>query len=166
MLKITTFIALLIASLYSQAEAHTVEENRANVILRQGQVELQLTLDLEHWLKAIGDQEAWLMGKTDIVLPEKMDDKKMQGFLRQALLRHTEIKINGKPQLLSYVSFPHQLEAHKPLHIRLEAKTGTAVVKTVALSLPKSLGKVHTRFVNPTYRMLQPGKPLVVAMTE
>jgi hypothetical protein len=64
--------------------AHVVEETTAQVILRDGQVEIRMQTDRAHWVAAVSDSAAFLVGDIDSVMPKGYPLKRKIPFLRRS----------------------------------------------------------------------------------
>lgn len=60
--------------------AHVVEETTAQVILRDGQVEIRMQTDRAHWVAAVSDSAAFLVGDIDSVMPKGLSIKAQDTF--------------------------------------------------------------------------------------
>jgi len=62
------------------AKAHTLEETSAQVILRDGQVEVRVLTDLPHLILALQNNQAWLMGDINEVMPTDLSADQQVDF--------------------------------------------------------------------------------------
>lgn len=166
-IKLYSLFLITTLSVYSNHNvAHEPKENSANIILRDGQVEVRIIINLFAWEKVLQDNRAWLIGDTDHVMPSGLNTKKKDEYLKSLLKNKTHISINGKPVPLAnarIIKPENNHHAHE-IEIVLTGKHTFASPEKVSIELPKSLGTVHARFVKPVYTVLKPGKRVTASL--
>ena len=143
-----------------------MNETTAQVILRDGQVEVKVYTDLEHLISALQSNQAWLMGDIDAVMPENLDLSQQQAFVVDALKQSMNLQVNGK--MLSFdnailetdtrESHSHGTSDGHGREIVFQAKHSFSQVSELSISFHKSLGAVHASFVKPQYKLLASGE--------
>lgn len=143
-------------------QAHVLTETSAQVILRDGQVEIKILTNIEHLLSTLQSEQAWLLGDIDSVMPENLSLNQQAEFIKNALKQKMHLTVNDKDISVEAVIFEngsHNL-AHstvKSTEIVFQARHSFAQVTALSISFPKSLGAVHTSFVKPQYKLLNVG---------
>ena len=67
LLKLIRPVFILLSSLIlTVGHAHEFPQNSAQIILRDGQVEVRLLIDIDDWQTILSDPSAWLTGETDL----------------------------------------------------------------------------------------------------
>ncbi|MEP0071062.1 MAG: hypothetical protein ABJE79_00035 [Marinomonas sp.] len=143
------------------ANAHTLKENHAQVILRDGQVEVNLTADLARLIATLQSHQAWLMGDTTEVMPEQLTSEQQTEFVKQMFAKELRLSINEQAlsleRILINIPTSHGEDHTHGVKIVLQARHSFANVSEFSIMFPKSLGAVHVSVVKPEYRMLQAG---------
>lgn len=157
-----TFIllaSLSTATLSTVVSAHELQETRARITLRDGQVEIKLSTDINRWQTLLQDNKAWLMGDIEQVMPAGLNTKQNKAFLKNELKQNTNISINNKKLAFDVVSvstIENQPQGHYA-EIVLSGRHTNKVIDQLNIKFPKSLGAVHASFVQPQYKMMAPG---------
>jgi hypothetical protein len=136
--------------------AHTLNETSAQVILRDGQIELKIITDIPHLVSTLQSDQAWLLGDTDQVMPTNLNASQQSVFIENVLLQNVHLRINAKAidfENVRIVAAKYSTNAD----ISLQARHDFKDVKDVAISFPKSLGNVHVSVVKPRYKLLAAG---------
>ncbi|MBU2978256.1 hypothetical protein [Alteromonas sp. C1M14] len=157
--KITWLVFFLnIVCVSPQLVAHELKATTAQVILRDGQVEVKVYTNTTHLISALQSEQAWLMGDIDEIMPENLTAAELKNYIKKALTQKMELRINK--QTLSFarvdVTPIDGTDVHD-LAIVFQAKHGFSNIDELALSFPKALGTVHANFVKPQYQLLSPG---------
>jgi len=152
------FIGVFLLSSF-QTTAHALKETSAHITLRDGQVEIRLSTDINRWQTLLQENKAWLMGDIDQVMPADLNPKQNQTFLKKLLQKKTNISINNKKVVLDVVSIPALAEQQHGHYaeIVLSGKHTNTTVDQLNIQFPKSLGAVHASIVQPKYKMMTPG---------
>ena len=136
--------------------AHVLKETNAQVILRDGQVEVRVTTDIEHFTAALQSNLLWLMGDIDEVMPTNLDTEQQQTFIKKALQQKTLLTVNKKAISFERVTLVHDNDSNTD-QIIFQAKHQFANVSALSLSFHKSLGLIHINVVKPQYKLLEAG---------
>ncbi len=157
-MTITALIVLVTLPL--TVSAHTLKETNARITLRDGQVEVRLWVDMHRWQKNLQDNQAWLLGDINQVMPATLTAKEINTYIKKVLSKETLITLNNQKVPLVVVSIlPDKKTAkqHEYSELILSSKHSIAQVKTLNMRFPKSLGAVHTSVVKPKYKMVAAG---------
>jgi len=157
--NLMAFILLITFEIFvfsTAASAHELKETSARITLRDGQVEIKLATDLNHWQIFFQDNKAWLMGDINQVMPSNLNPQQNKVFLIDVLKKNTILTINGMQVALDVVSISTINEQHYA-EIVLSGKHTNSKVNLLNIRFPKSLGAVHASFVKPQYKMITPG---------
>ncbi|MEP4888919.1 MAG: hypothetical protein ABJV04_02735 [Aliiglaciecola sp.] len=164
-LKSVTAICLLFNCLLATStsvSAHVLSETSAQVILRDGQVEVKLLADMDHLIMALQSEQAWLMGDIDSVMPNNLSSRQQDAFIANALKQHTKLAVNGEALAFETVKLQSASGAGERWQhgreIVFRGRHSFAKVSELSIYLHKSLGTVHISVVKPQYRLLTPGE--------
>lgn len=151
-------LACILTSMSAQVSAHVLKNTTAQVILRDGQVEVKVLTNAEHLISALQSEQAWLMGDIDKLMPTNLSAEQQEEFVKNALKQKTSLRVNQQVIVFERVAFTtsNNNEAHD-LEIVFQAKHTFTTVDKLAISFPKSLGAVHASFVKPQYKLLGAG---------
>ena len=151
-------LACILTSVSAQVSAHVLKNTTAQVILRDGQVEVKVLTNAEHLISALQSEQAWLMGDIDKLMPTNLSAEQQEEFVKNALKQKTSLRVNQQVIVFERVAFTtsNNNEAHD-LEIVFQAKHTFTTVDDLAISFPKSLGAVHASFVKPQYKLLGAG---------
>ncbi|GAA61965.1 hypothetical protein P20652_3856 [Pseudoalteromonas sp. BSi20652] len=151
-------LACILTSMSAQVSAHVLKNTTAQVILRDGQVEVKVLTNAEHLISALQSEQAWLMGDIDKLMPTNLSAEQREEFVKNALKQKTSLRVNQQVIVFERVAFTTSSnnEAHD-LEIVFQAKHTFTTVNELAISFPKSLGAVHASFVKPQYKLLGAG---------
>ncbi len=151
-------LACILTSMSAQVSAHVLKNTTAQVILRDGQVEVKVLTNAEHLISALQSEQAWLMGDIDKLMPTNLSAEQQEEFAKNALKQKTSLRVNQQVIVFERVAFTssNNNEAHD-LEIVFQAKHTFTTVDDLAISFPKSLGAVHASFVKPQYKLLGAG---------
>ena len=154
-IKRVIFSCLLLLTT-NMSGAHTLNETSAQVILRDGQIELKIITDIPHLISTLQSEQAWLLGDTDQVMPTNLNASQQSAFIENVLQQKVHLRINAQAITFESVSI---VAAKYPTNadISLQAKHDFTDVTDVAITFPKSLGNVHISVVKPRYRLLAAG---------
>tara|TARA_R110001583_G_scaffold3967_9_gene23930 strand:- start:2717 stop:3307 length:591 start_codon:yes stop_codon:yes gene_type:complete len=163
-------------TLSTTSNAHILNETTAQVVLRDGQVEVKVYTDFEHLISALQSNQAWLMGDIDAVMPENLNESQQEAFVVAALKKRMNLKVNGKTLSFDHVIFEavtlegaslksvnlgsksHEKSSVHTREIIFQATHSFSQVSKLSISFHKSLGTVHTSFVKPQYKLLGAGE--------
>lgn len=137
--------------------AHVLNETTAQVILRDGQIEVRLTTGIDHLIATLQNDQAWLLGDIDAVMPVDLSAEKQADFIKNALEQKTSLMVNGKAISFERVAFYKNPISHDG-ELVFQAKHQFPEVKDVSVSFHKILGPVHASFVKPKYQVLGAGE--------
>ncbi|MCW8876817.1 MAG: hypothetical protein OQK04_01690 [Kangiellaceae bacterium] len=151
---------IMTASFSIELSAHTLKETTARVIVRDGQIEIRIQADINRWVKAFYNNQAWLVGDIDEVLSLKASQSQKLNFLKKQLKSHTKVQVRGKSISLAVARFPNRLDSNHGhfAEIVLTGKFHTDSPSKLSVRFPKTLGPVYTSLVKPQYLMLTEGK--------
>ena len=139
--------------------AHILNETTAQVILRDGQIEVKMYTDLEHFSAALQSDQAWLLGDIDAVMPDNLNASQQEAFIVDALKQKMLLTVNGKPISIetAYLGTVVDKNDDHTREIIFQARHSYSKVTELSVSFHKSLGAVHTSFVKPQYKLLSAG---------
>ncbi len=161
--------AALLVTFPMAASAHELKETSARITLRDGQVEVRISTNLDNWKTRLQDNKAWLMGDIDQVLPKGLSQQEYSALLKQVLQNKTIIRINNQPIAFDGIAITTETgKGNKKSHqhdgeIVLTAKHSNSNVDNLNIQFPKSLGPVHASFVKPQYKMIKAGSSAQVS---
>ena len=150
-------LACILTSMCAQVSAHVLKNTTAQVILRDGQVEVKVLTNAEHLISALQSEQAWLMGDIDKLMPTNLSAEQQEEFVKNALKQKTSLRVNQQVIVFERVVFTTSNNEAHDLEIVFQAKHSFATVDEFAISFPKSLGAVHASFVKPQYKLLGAG---------
>ncbi|MEH6345705.1 MAG: hypothetical protein V7785_11510 [Bermanella sp.] len=168
-MKIILTCGFILLMVMSQVQAHELKENSAQVIMRDGQVEIRLMVNMARWQSLLQSDQAWLMGDSIQVMPKHLNDKQKSLFLSELITQNSQVSVNDVPVKMGILYFPDSIDINNDHHsneyneIVLTAQHKQGHVNNISLSLPKSLGNVHSRFVQPRYRLIKAGNQTQVS---
>ncbi len=154
----------------NQAQAHALKENSAQVIMRDGQLEIRLSVNMARWQSLLQNDQAWLLGDIPQVMPKHLTKAQQGVFLSELISNNTQVTINDRALKMGVLYFPelppfkneskddHHHDEYSEIVLTAQHKQGH--VNHISLALPKSLGNVHSRFVQPSYRLLKAGSKI------
>ena len=160
------FVAVVLSSQGMEARAHALEETTARIILRDGQVEVRLRVDMTRWLTQLQNSQAWLMGDIAEVMPAALSQAQQRAYLGQQLIGGTRLFLNETPVSLQLSAFP-KAAAWQDAHgteIVLAARHRLTDVAQISVQFPESLRAVHTSVVKPRYRLVAPGSTASISL--
>lgn len=145
------------------SHAHALKETTATITVRSGQIDVLVNTDFSHWLSVLHNNEAWLLGDTELVLQDGQSEQVKRKQLQDLVLTHTKIQANGVLLNCQLNQFPVKLaQLHKGHHSRAYFRLGCVSphkqLSAVSLVLPKSLGRVYTSLVQPKQQLIGAGK--------
>ncbi|WP_025565890.1 hypothetical protein [Psychromonas sp. SP041] len=146
---VTTFSAPL--------SAHDLNETSAQVILRDGQVEVKIITDINYLVSRLQNNQAWLMGDIEKVMPDNLSDNEQQIVIKKTLKQGTHLMLNNQMISFERVTLTNDNDQHS-VEIVLQAKHQFKEVVDISVSFDKSLGVVHASFVKPRYRLVGLGE--------
>ena len=150
-------LACILTSMCAQVSAHVLKNTTAQVILRDGQVEVKVLTNAEHLISALQSEQAWLMGDIDKLMPTNLSAEQQEEFVKNALNQKTSLRVNQQVIVFERVVFTTSNNEAHDLEIVFQAKHSFTTVDELAISFPKSLGAVHASFVKPQYKLLGAG---------
>jgi homoserine dehydrogenase len=137
--------------------AHILNETSAQVILRDGQVEVRVITDIDHFIEILQNNQAWLMGDVDEVMPKNLTDSQQETFIKEALTQKMKLIINKKALSFERTILVKDVDAHND-QIVFQAKHQFADVNDISISFHQGLGAVHINVVKPQYKLLGAGE--------
>ena len=150
-------LACILTSMSAQVSAHVLKNTTAQVILRDGQVEVKVLTNADHLISALQSEQAWLMGDIDKLMPTNLSAEQQEEFVKNALKQKTSLRVNQQVIVFERVVFTTSNNEAHDLEIVFQAKHTFTTVDELAISFPKSLGAVHASFVKPQYKLLGAG---------
>lgn len=152
-------LALIVTSGSPQLAAHELKATTAQVVVREGHVEVRVYTNTTHLISALQNEHAWLMGDIDELMPENLTADALKSYIKKALSEKIELYINAQPIPFEGVEVSSNSGADfHDLEVIFHAKYTLSEVDELKLSFPRALGKVHANFVKPSYRLLAPGE--------
>lgn len=142
--------------LSTSLHAHVLEQTSAQVILRDGQVEIKVIAERERLIAALQNDLAWLMGEIDTVMPANLSVTQQQDFMTNALKQKTQLTVNK--QLINFEQVKVVNQDEHTLSFVFQAKHQFADVTDISISFPKTLGSVHVSVVKPQYKLINAGE--------
>ncbi|MEL0642176.1 hypothetical protein V6260_16365 [Pseudoalteromonas aliena] len=148
----------ILTSMSAHVSAHVLKNTTAQVILRDGQVEVKVLTNAEHLISALQSEQAWLMGDIDKLMPTNLGAEQQEEFVKNALKQKMCLRVNQQVIAFERIAFTtsNSNEAHN-LEIVFQAKHTFTTVDELAISFPKTLGAVNASFVKPQYKFLGAG---------
>ncbi|MBQ4834656.1 hypothetical protein J8L70_15620 [Pseudoalteromonas sp. MMG010] len=143
-----------------ELSAHVLKSSTADVIIRDGQVEVKILTNSAHIISALQSEQAWLMGDIDKIMPSNLNNQQQHLFLTNTFKKNINLVLNEQHlefEKVDLINLNNNDEAHN-LQIVLQAKHAIKNVNSLAISFPKSLGAIHTRIIKPHYKLLNAGE--------
>ena len=164
--KLVRPVFILLSSLIlSVGHAHEFPQNSAQIILRDGQVEVRLLIDIDDWQTILSDPSAWLTGETDLLLTQAdLSSDALNDKLAEYLAGAIELKLEQEALVFmseSYQAYEtgHEDEAGQGLvEFRLSAQHAFARPKGLSVQFPASLANVLVSVVQPQYGLVTAGQ--------
>ena len=164
-------LILLSSLILSVGHAHEFPQNSAQIILRDGQVEVRLVVDIDAWQSVLSDPSAWLTGETDLLLtPADLSSDALNDKLGEYLAGAIELKLEQEALVFvseSYQAYKtgHEDEAEQGLmEFRLSAQHALVRPKDLSVQFPASLASVLVSVVQPQYGLIKAGGEKVFAL--
>ena len=146
-----------LAGFTATASAHELNQTTAQVILRDGQVEVKVITATDHLVEALQNSQAWLLGDIDTIMPADLSLEQQGEFIENALKQKTNLKVNKKVIRFEGVTFSNAPKAETS-EIVFQAKHSFSDVSDLSISFHKGLGAVHVNVIKPQYKMLGAGE--------
>jgi hypothetical protein len=164
-------IASFITLFSSVINAHELTATKAQVILRDGQIEVRIITDIDHLITNLQNEQTWLMGDIDSVMPASLNTQAQEDFIKTALKQKLVLKVNNQLLAIERVSFTHAFKTHTDEHHAISNRREIVFftqhpinqVTDLAISFHHSLGPIHLSFVKPQYKLLKAGQSAQVA---
>ncbi|KZN43635.1 hypothetical protein N474_20450 [Pseudoalteromonas luteoviolacea CPMOR-2] len=156
-------LAIWLVCVCTMAHGHALKETTATITVRSGQLDILVNANFAHWLSTLHSHEAWLLGDTELVLLANQTDKHKAKQLKEMIVQRTGVAVNGHKLKCSVNQFPSNLsELQKAHHTRSYFRLGciapNSQINSVALSLPKSLGRIYVSLVRPKQQVIGAGE--------
>ncbi len=154
---------ILTVSLSQTVLAHDLEQTSAQIIMRDGQVEIRLYVDVEHWLEKLQDPTAWLTGESDFLLLQSEVDL-LEEYptyilgLGNYLVQKIILLIDNDLLVLTPVNQTRYSDQSALMEFRLSAQHSNSNPKNIDIQFPVSLGEVHVSVVQPQYGFAPAGE--------
>lgn len=170
LLKLLSVGSLMVPAVF----AHELDETSSQIILRDGQVEVRIYVNTEHWIETLQDPVAWLTGDSDYLTvtssnEENSTSNKSMNHLNDALIEHLLAEIHLELDAISVTLEPISQvalqEADDVTEYRFAAKHSIENPSRVSVRFPKSLGDVHISVVRPNYGLVPAGKASMFTLT-
>lgn len=155
------FLACVLVGVSSSIYTHTLEETSAQVMLRDGQVEVRIITDLTHLISIFQNNRAWLMGDIDTVMPKNLSIAQQESFIKKVIEKNMMLIVNEKVIGFQRITLK-KYEQKDDGEIVLQAKHSFSEVTELSISFHKALGSVHVSFVEPQYKRLNAGEKATV----
>ncbi|EPJ55415.1 MAG: hypothetical protein OFPI_03930 [Osedax symbiont Rs2] len=160
--RINTTIGILCISLFACATtvAHEMTNSSAQVILRDGQLEIRLLVDRKEWQRKLHDANGWLTGRTNALLTAQMSGAEITATLTKLLVNHTKVIVNQQRLLLRLDKTPNNSlnNEHDLIQFRLSSAHSFSSLESLLVAFPASLGDVYVSVVRPKYQLINAGK--------
>ena len=150
-------LVCVVAGFTAQASAHELNETTAQVILRDGQVEVKVITATDHLVEALQNDQAWLLGDIDTIMPAGLSLKQQAAFIENALKQKTSLKVNKQVISFERITFSSDPDTENG-EIVFQAKHSFSDVSDLSISFHKGLGAVHVSVVKPQYKLLSAGE--------
>jgi hypothetical protein len=141
-----------------------LNDTTAQVILRDGQVEVRITTDMAHLSENLQSDQAWLMGDINKLMPENLNTQAQLDFIKTSFQQLMNIQVNQ--QLIHFEAATvenNTINDKKVTEIVLQASHSFTKVNTINISFPSILGTVHASFIKPQYKLLKIGESASIA---
>ncbi|WP_320825962.1 hypothetical protein [Reinekea sp.] len=163
---------ILLASLIGTvAHTHEFPQNSAQIILRDGQVEVRLLVDIDAWQSTLSDPTAWLTGETDLLLTqEDLSSDALTDKLAQYLAGAIELTLEQEALVFKSESYQAYATGHKDeaeqglVEFRLSARHAFADPKGLSVQFPASLASVLVSVVQPQYGLTKAGETKIFSL--
>jgi len=156
--KLLSIVAIYTLShLTGSVHAHMLGETTAQVILRDGQIEIKVITDIDHLTSALKNNQAWLLGDIDAVMPNNLSINEQSTFIKNALASQMNVVVNKQILEIKHVALQRDKNAAKG-EITFQVKHEFLKVSELSVTFHKSLGAVHISFSKPQYKLLSAGK--------
>jgi hypothetical protein len=165
-LLLALMVVLILATLPMTANGHVLKETSARITLRDGQVEVRILTDMKRWQTRLQNNQAWLIGDIQQIMPLGLTTKETNEFVAKLLNEETSLTMNNQsvPLTLETISDPQNgTEHHEYTELVLTAKHAFSLVEQINIRFPKSLGAVHASFVKPKYQLVIAGNSAQVS---
>jgi hypothetical protein len=150
-------LVCVLTSFTAPASAHELKETTAQVILRDGQVEVKVITATDHLVEALQNDQAWLLGDIDTIMPADLSLEQQGEFIENALKQKTSLKVNKQVIRFEWVTFSNDPKTETS-EIVFQAKHSFPDVTDLSISFHKGLGAVHVNVVKPQYKLLGAGE--------
>ena len=154
-IKQVMFTCILI-TVIMPANAHVLKETSAQIILRDAQVEIKLITDIDHFIAALQNNQAWLMGDIDDVMPTGLSINQQQQFIKKALKQKTHLTINNKEINIERIVLANNNSGND--EIIFQARHRFNEVDELSISFHQGLGTIHINVVKPQYKLVAAGE--------
>ncbi len=169
---VRTLLALFFVLVSTSAAAHDADVNTARVTLRDGNVTIRVSLDVETWVQTSAGIDAPLVRAE--MAPAALDAQLAN--LRATLQREVALVLGDEDVGVTVRRFPtanevlrasahnfidaqQQRHSHRQrLAVELEGTAPVANATRVSVAFPPSLGEVAVTFVEPQTRWIQEGE--------
>ena len=141
----------------ASASAHELNQTTAQVILRDGQVEVKVITATNHIVAALQNDQAWLLGDIDTIMPADLSQKQQGVFIENALEQKTSLRVNKQVIRFERITFSNNPKTETS-EIVFQAKHSFPDVSDLSISFHKGLGAVHVNVVKPQYKLLGVGE--------
>lgn len=155
-------LVCVLAGFSAPLSAHVLNETTAQVILRDGQIEVRVTTGIDHLVSALQSDQAWLLGDIDAVMPSDLSASEQEAFIKKALQQKTRLTVNQQVVRFERVSLTKNVLTHSR-EIVFQARHTFSEVTALSIAFHKILGPVHASFVKPQYKLLSAGESANVA---
>ena len=158
---------LLVIALPVTANAHALKETTARITLRDGQAEVRVRLDITRWQTKLQNNQAWLLGDIQQVMPLDITAKEKKIFIENILTSETLLILNNQkvPLTLLSISAPKNSQDHHDYsELILSSSHNIAVIEKLKIRFPKSLGAVHSSVVKPKYQLIPAGQSAEISL--
>ncbi len=107
MKTVLSFISIFMLLItINQAQAHSLKENSAQIIMRDGQVEIRLSVNMARWQSLLQNNQAWLLGDIPQVMPTQLSETQKTAFLSELISNNTQVSINDRVLKMGILYFP------------------------------------------------------------
>lgn len=162
--KTLRWVILLCAftSTSTSISAHVLNETTAQVILRDGQIEIKVITDIDHLISTLQNSQAWLLGDIDAVMPANLSVIQQQNFIKNALKQKMNLLVNEQAISFEDVALSNSINKNDDV-IVFQAQHSFSKVTNLSISFHQVLGPVHVSFIKPKYKLLVAGETANIA---
>ncbi|MDN3612376.1 hypothetical protein ACFFUP_18945 [Vibrio ostreicida] len=155
MSALTLIICLIMPTI---TRGHALEETSARLYVRDQQIELTLSVDVDNWMRQLPDIHLWLLGGADTPSSERrLMNSTLHSRLSYIIQQGTRLVIDETPAQLIPAPYSPDAQHSHIIEFRFSATHTQASPKAIDIQFPPSLGNVHFSVVQPIYQQIPAG---------